>query len=314
MSFTWEKKGLIFATDKKFDWSQTHTTLPSPILLSEDLLRIFYTSRDKNQKSRISYIDVNPKNINQILKVADKPVLDLGNIGMYDDQGIVTQFIMAVEDKHYLYVGGYNIGTTSRYKIGIGLAISSDNCNTFEKYSEGPLMDRSIYDPCGCATPFIITENGVFRMWYASFIKWEMIDGDPEPFYRIAYAESKDGISWYHPQTAPCIDLKDDEGGIVRPAVVKIGDKYHMWFSVRKNTGYRDNLNSSYRIGYAVSDDGLTWERNDNEAGIDVSAEGWDSEMIGYTNIMRIKDTLYMFYVGNGFGKSGFGYATAEIK
>ena len=46
-----------------------------------------------------------------------------------------------------------------------------------------------------------------------------------------------------------------------------------MWYSYRGD---------AYRIGYAESVDGLEWERKDEEAGIDVSADGWDSEMIEY--------------------------------
>ena len=34
--------------------------------------------------------------------------------------------------------------------------------------------------------------------------------------------------------------------------------------------------------------------------------------MICYPNVIKVKDKLYMFYNGNGFGQSGFGYAELE--
>jgi len=182
----------------------------------------------------------------------------------------------------------------------------------FKKKSSGPIMDRSIFDPCGCATPYIIFEDGIYKMWYASFTKWELINGDAEPFYRIAYAESRDAIHW-NPQNQICIDFNEDEGGIVRPSVMKINSTYYMWYSVRKNTNYRNQLDSSYRIGFAFSNDGVKWKRNDKNVGIDLSQEGWDSEMICYPNVFHYKDKLYMFYNGNGFGQSGFGYAELEL-
>ena len=65
-----------------------------------------------------------------------------------------------------------------------------------------------------------------------------------------------------------------------------------------------------YNMGYAESSDGYEFQRNDEKAGIELSSEGWDSEMICYPNVFKYKEEIYMFYCGNGYGKSGFGYAT----
>ena len=70
--------------------------------------------------------------------------------------------------------------------------------------------------------------------------------------------------------------------------------------------------NSYERIGYAESKNGIDWERLDDEAGIDISASGWDSEMIEYSFVFSHKETVYMLYNGNDHGKSGFGYAVLE--
>ena len=67
-----------------------------------------------------------------------------------------------------------------------------------------------------------------------------------------------------------------------------------------------------YRIGYAESQDGITWERKDNEVGIDVSESGWDSEMIEYPFVFEHKRGKYMFYNGNDYGNEGIGYAIME--
>jgi len=54
------------------------------------------------------------------------------------------------------------------------------------------------------------------------------------------------------------------------------------------------------------------WNREDEKAGIDVSKEGWDSKMIAYPYIVKTSNKVLMFYNGNGFGTSGFGYAYLE--
>ena len=70
------------------------------------------------------------------------------------------------------------------------------------------------------------------------------------------------------------------------------------------------NKKDSYRIGYADSADGVRWERKDHLAGIDISGEGWDANMIAYPHVLDWRGQRFLFYNGNGFGKSGFGYAT----
>jgi len=67
-----------------------------------------------------------------------------------------------------------------------------------------------------------------------------------------------------------------------------------------------------YRIGYAESNDGITWIRKDDEIGIDVSQEGWDSEMIEYPFVIEHNNKQILFYNGNEYGKTGLGYAVLE--
>jgi hypothetical protein len=53
----------------------------------------------------------------------------------------------------------------------------------------------------------------------------------------------------------------------------------------------------------------VAWDRRDDEAGITVSAEGWDSTMIAYPCVLEVDGRRLMFYNGNGFGAEGFGWA-----
>ena len=71
-------------------------------------------------------------------------------------------------------------------------------------------------------------------------------------------------------------------------------------------------LGSRSRVpaGYAESSDGITWQRQDSRAGLPVSSEGWDSEMIAYGIVFRHGEALQMLYNGNGYGRTGIGIAT----
>ena len=85
-----------------------------------------------------------------------------------------------------------------------------------------------------------------------------------------------------------------------------------MLYSYRSTSAYRIDPEQSYRLGYAESPDGVNWVRKDNEVGLARAEEGWDSEMIEYCHICHYQDNTYLFYNGNGFGKSGFGYAILD--
>jgi hypothetical protein len=256
-------------------------------------------------------IDIDVENFQKKICIHNTPVLSLGKLGTFDDSGVMPSWIVDYKGLRYLYYIGWNKGLTVPYRNSIGLAISDDG-KTFVRRFDGPIMDRTIDEPYMSATPCVIIEAGIWRMWYLSGTGWKRHAGHPEPYYNIKYAESVDGILWKR-EGHVCIDFKSPfEGGIARPSVIKDGATYRMWYSYRGAVDYRTNTSASYRIGYAESKDGLEWIRKDEEVGIDLSQEGWDSEMICYPFVKRLDGKLHMFYNGNGFGRSGIGYAVLE--
>lgn len=309
----WGKRGLIFkAENHHYDWMQTHAQVPVVDKIDDERLRIYFGTRDEKNRTLTTYIEVDADDPQNVLYVHDKPILSLGRLGCFDDSGVMPSDIVDQNGKKYFYYLGWNVGNSVRYRVANGLAISNDNGKTFKRISEGPIMDRNLIEPIAVSTQCVLFEKGIWKTWYMSYVKWEIINGITEPFYNIRYAESADGIDWKR-KGIVCIDFKsEEEAGIARPFVLKENGIYKMWYSYRSGIDYRTDRNQGYRIGYAESVDGLRWERKDDEAGIDISKEGWDSEMIAYPYIYEHKGKKYMLYNGNGFGQSGFGYAVLE--
>ena len=211
-----------------------------------------------------------------------------------------------------MYYSGWNESVTVRYHNSIGLAVSEDGGNSFYKYSEGPILDRSVYNPIMVAGPYVLNRaNSDWIMYYLSCSEWIKGSSKVEPVYDLHYALSQDGINWTVPNNIPCI--KGENEAIAQPCVIKTENRYHMWYSYRKTLDYRINKRNSYRIGYAESEDGINWERRDKEVNINVSENGWDAEMIEYPYVIKYGDQYIMFYNGNGFGKSGIGVAVSYI-
>jgi predicted GH43/DUF377 family glycosyl hydrolase len=266
----------------------------------DDRYRIYFASRDSKNRSQIGYFEIDMSDPNTVLRVSPRPVITPGPLGCFDDSGCNTPWIVGHDGRKYLYYTGWNLGVTVPFHNYIGLAISDDEGETFQKVSRTPVLDRDGVDPYMTHSPCVIIEDGVWRMWYASGTAWEMQNTRPKHHYHIKYATSHDGIHWNRDGTV-CIDYQDPaEYAIARPCVIKEHGIYKMWYSYR---------GKQYRIGYAESNDGLSWQRKDEEAGIDTSPSGWDSEMICYPHVFQHKGRKYMLYNGNGYGKTGIGLA-----
>jgi hypothetical protein len=93
--------------------------------------------------------------------------------------------------------------------------------------------------------------------------------------------------------------------------VFEANGAYHMFFCYRYSLGYRGR-DRGYRIGYARSTDLEHWVRDDARAGIDVSPEGWDAEMVSYPHVFALDGAIYMMYLGNQVGRHGFGLARLD--
>jgi hypothetical protein len=304
----WQKKGLIIKPGA-FDWMITHAQNPFQEYRGDDIFRIFFAGRDKNNMARGGFAEININEPQNLIYITKKPIIDLGDLGCFDDCGVMPSTIVDFENKQFLYFTGWTQHKKTPFSFFIGLAISSDSGETFVRYSKAPVLGRNSFDPYLTASPFVLIENGVWKMWYVSCTKWEDITNIKETgnkrvlkhYYHIRYVESLDGIHW-NPQGTVCIDFRNDEYAIARPIVSKEDGIYKMWYC------YRGGLDT-YRAGYAESPNGIEWTRKDDLVGIYVSKKGWDSQMICYPCVFTHCGKKYMLYNGNGYGKSGIGYA-----
>lgn len=303
----WEKQGLIFNTSNNNEWMVSHACVPTALNLPNGNIRIYFAPRNSKGQSIPTFIDVDGRNPSKLIYIHDKPIMELGELGTFDDGGIMPCSIIKDEGTIYLYYVGWNPSVSVPYRNAVGLAVSKDGGVNFERIFKGPIVDRNINEPFFTASPCVLKEGQNWHMWYASCTKFVMVNNKPEPVYVIKYASSADGINWKR-DNLTCIQPKSEFEANARPTVVKENNLYKMWFTYRGSFDYRDGKDS-YRIGYAESTDCIKWDRIDNKAGIDVSLEGWDSKMITYPNVISHINQKYLFYNGNGFGKTGIGWA-----
>lgn len=296
----WEKIGKIFDPQLLDQFELTAALMPIPIKHKDknSLFRVYFSPRDKENRSVVYYFDFDMSN-QEIVKISEKPLLLPGKLGAFDDSGITLGSIVNGNSKTYLFYTGWNLLKNVPMNNSIGIA-EFESLDLLKRLGDGPVMTRTLNEPYSCASPFVIFEEGKFRMWYASKDKWVLDNEVPKHYYNIKYAESDDGINWLRTGKI-AIDYEcDGEYAFGRPWVIKEENLYKMWYAYR---------GEYYKIGYAESLDGLNWKRRDNLAGIDISNFGWDSEMIEYPAIFDYNGERYMLYNGNGYGKTGIGLA-----
>lgn len=303
--YMWEKKGKIYSCDF---YGTGYAQDAFIDIVNDNIWRIYYSTRTKDIVSLPYIIDVEAGNPKNIIRIYDKPLFQPGRIGTFDDNGITMTSIINVNGSKYLYYCGWNKRVSVPYALSIGVAVSKNNGTTFEKMFDGPILDRSKFDPIAVSAPCVIFDEGIFKLWYISFTEWKVYNGRKEPIFIIKYATSLNGIDW---KTSPkiCIDSTYEGESFARPWVIKDNGIYKMWFSPRGPIGYREKGGQHYMLDYAESFDGENWERKSNKLNLSTSEDGWDSEMIAYASVIKQNGCYYMLYNGNNFGKTGFGYA-----
>jgi hypothetical protein len=294
----WLKRGLLIEPPLHLPWVTSHAAVPHA-QVEDGSVEVYFTTRDDRRRSHIAVARVDVEQ--GLVEVSSDPVLVPGPLGAFDDSGVMTSCLAREGDQSYLYYQGWSLGVTVPFYVFGGCAISERPGAPFERVSSAPVLGRHEVDPYMCSSPWVLREEDRWRMWYVSNLGWRpQADGDPHYVVHIKYAESSDGLDWKRDGRV-CIDFASpDEYAISRPCVLKDGDLYRMWYSFRGD---------AYRIGYAESRDGLQWHRRDDDAGIDVSPEGWDSEMVEYACVFDYAGSRHMLYNGNGYGMSGIGHA-----
>lgn len=315
--FKWKKLGRIFnpAEIKDILWLKEFAQAPSVLIFGE-FIRVYFSCRpepDANGQyvSYSAYIDLNRNNLFEIINIAKNPILQLGEKGSFDEFGTYPTSVIKNGGEVLAYYGGWTRCESVPFNVAIGYAVSNNNGETFNKIGPGPILSYDVDEPFILSGPKIRKFDDTFYLWYIAGKKWILDNGKPEPVYKIRMATSPDGMNWTK-INKDLIETKLDENECqASPDVFYYNGKYHMFFCYRYGTNYRSKQ-FGYRMGYASSIDRVNWVRDDSKAGIDVSGEGWDSEMISYPHVFELDGKIYMMYLGNHVGRFGFGLAVAE--
>jgi len=273
-------------------------------------LNLYYSPRDRGGRAHIARarLEVGAEGGLTVAEHDPDPVLSPGELGAFDDAGVTVSCVVegAPGQGTLLYYTGWSLGVSVPFYFYAGLAVRRPGEDGFERVSKAPILERNVVDPYLTASPWVLRgADGTWRMWYVSCARWEMDENPTHPaprhYYHVRYAQSADGERWERAGQV-ALDFKDAaEYAMGRPCVVREADGYRMWLCAR---------GESYRLAYASSAYGLRWERADDQIEL-APAEAWDSEMQAYPAVFDWGERRYLLYNGNGYGRSGVGYAVS---
>lgn len=285
----WEIVGKII-TPKKKGYCLTHCMVPTVTKIKKSLVRVYFSSRDKFNISRVFCCDYDLVS-NKVKNYKNKIRLDIGELGAFDDNGVTPSCILKKNKNEYMFYIGWNKKSKVRMNLFGGLAVKKKNQSKFARVLKCPIIERSNNEYLFNTAPFVIKNKDLFVMYYSSTIKWI---NKNTPSYNIKYATSNDLINWKR-NNKVAISLKKNEVAAGRPCLIYENKKFRMWYSYK---------GINYKIGYAESTDGKKWIRKDHLVKFK-NKKNFNFKMMEFTHVMRHENYLYMFFNANNYGEHG---------
>ncbi|RYU44052.1 hypothetical protein ERW49_17185 [Aliivibrio finisterrensis] len=286
------------------DWQINGVITPTPFLLDQSTIRIYTGFRDAEGVSRIGFIDVDSRNPQKIKNISKEPVLDVGEDGCFDDNGMILGDVKIIDGKIFMFYVGFQLVKKAKFLAFSGLAISEDGGHSFERFRKTPLLDRANNARTIKAIHSVNRVGDKIIAYYAVGDGWENIDSGYYPQYET-YCSAFNIETMMFSDERKCVGTKDLEYRLGKPTVYESNKGYIMLYT----RGRTDDI-KYYEPGLAYSNNGLDWIRKDDDFPDLKSPQGWDSVNVAYPRIIdNGHGNQFMFYSGNFMGAEGFGVA-----
>lgn len=143
-TWRWRKLGMIWNASGDRWWAMRGAMVPTPVVLPNGLVRVYFSSCDCNGVGRVGYLEVDSADPTKVVYVSPNPVLDVGRSGTFDDNGVLGCSVTTAPDgRLYLYYAGFELSYHIRYRLLAGLAVSEDGGETFQRVQATPVLERS---------------------------------------------------------------------------------------------------------------------------------------------------------------------------
>src|SRR5687767_4369912 len=146
IKINWQKKALIYRPDGT-GYFKTHAARPIPYRLNEDTLRLFFSSRDDDDRMLPTFIDLDVRDPAKIVKVCDEPLVGLGQPGTFDDSGVTLGSVVEFDNKLLFYYTGWKRRRVVSFELSIGIISWDRQSDTYSRLFQGPVLAQDRNHP-----------------------------------------------------------------------------------------------------------------------------------------------------------------------
>lgn len=161
----WLRLGKIFTTQGKFNWATNYALQPTPLVM-KDRVRVYVGLRDDEGVGRVGWVDLALNNPDQVIGFSEKPALDIGQPGAFDEFGVIPSAVIEHEGRIFLFYAGYQRGIKVRFLVFGGLAVSYDGGDIFSRVKKTPIFERTDNEVLFRVPHSVLKDEGKFRFWY----------------------------------------------------------------------------------------------------------------------------------------------------
>ena len=214
--------------------------------------------------------------------------------GTWEFEWFGVDSVIQINDKFYMHYHGSDKGNE---RTQLGLAFSEDGI-AWTRYKENPIWKLNNWDHF--LRDVRVYQFGGEELWlYYS-------DGDRH----IDLAYSTDGIHWENSEHNPILGISQDwEYYVMQESVVKIDEKWYMWYSTYDGKKPRVT-------GIATSKDGINWTKYEGNPVLPLGKPGeWDDYSAFQPYVFYQDGYFHMLYTGSSKENvTGYrcGYAISE--
>ena len=177
----------------------------------------------------------------------------------------------------------------------VGYAKSNDGINWNYVHPTAVLMNGppGSWDSYSVGANAVIKDSTEYKMYYSGF-------QNQSQMWHVGLATSSDGINWIK-KSSPALLATPSEYQIVASDVIKVGGVYYMFYSVISN--------SNLKIYLAVSNNGINWERYNNNPVIQ-SSQPWEGTGVYFPTVIFENNQFKMVYSNKNV--TGLGMAVSS--